>query len=201
MPAIVEIELRDRGDTRRIVFTGDLGRRGLPLLRDPKLVPGCDILITESTCGDRSHPTEDDLKKQLLQTICEAAAVDGKVTILAFSLGRTQQVVYFLNTLANDGQLPQMPIFVDSPLSRRITSVYRHHRHVLDAEVPPLLVDDSDPFGFRGLTYITSRQESIALNHRTGPFVVISANSMCESGRVLHHLRHLVTNPKTRLSS
>jgi metallo-beta-lactamase family protein len=114
------------------------------------------------------------------------------VIIPAFSLGRTQQVIYFLNQLTNEGKLPLLPIYVDSPLSARITSVYRRHLDIMDADVQKLLTKDDDAFGFPALSHIQSHQESMELNRRKGPFVVIAASGMCENGRVLHHLKHSV---------
>lgn len=192
--AICEMEIHDRGEVRRVVFTGDLGRRGLPLLRDPRPVAGCDILITESTYGNRIHPPTEDVKQELLRIIHETVVVEGKVVIPAFSLGRTQHVVYYLNELSNEGKLPLVPIFVDSPLSRRLTSVYRRHHDVMDADVQELLEGDRDPFGFQGLTYIATPKESKELNRRKGPFVVISASGMCENGRIVHHLKNSVSD-------
>jgi len=192
--AITELEVEEHGEVRRIVFTGDLGRRGLPVLRDPEIVDGCDVLITESTYGDRVHSSADDLKLELERILREASIVGGRVIIPAFSLGRTQHLVYFLNELSNAGRLPNIPVFVDSPLARRVTSVYRDHREIMDDEVQELLRRDADPFGFPGLTYVGRQQESIDLNQRDGPLVIISASGMCESGRVVHHLRHAVSN-------
>ena len=193
--AITELEFQERGETRRLVFTGDLGRRELPLLRDPELVPGCDILISESTYGNRVHPPVSDIKTELLRIIQRAASVGGRVVIPAFSLGRTQQLVYFLNELSNVGQFPNVPVFVDSPLSNRLTAIYRRHLDLFDSEAQQTLKVDRDPFGFHGLTYVATQEESIDLNHRPGSFVVIAASGMCESGRVLHHLKHSVENP------
>jgi metallo-beta-lactamase family protein len=192
--AITEMRVRDAGDDRRLVYTGDLGRRGLPLLRDPETVGGCDVLICESTYGNRIHSPPPDLRAHLLRIIQEAAAVGGKVIIPAFSLGRTQQVVYFLNELTNEGLLPEIPVYVDSPLSHRLTAVYRRHHDIMDDNVQAMLKDDGDPFGFRGLTYIESQRESVALNRQPGPFVVISASGMCENGRIRHHLKHAVSD-------
>lgn len=197
--AICELEFKERARTRRLVFTGDLGRRNLPLLHDPQPVDGCDILISESTYGNRVHPPAADLKQELLRVITEAVNVGGKVIIPAFSLGRTQRVVYFLNELTNEGLLPEVPVFVDSPLSRRLTSVYRRHSDQLDVEVRSTLLTDTDVFGFHGLTYIATRDESIALNHREGPFVVIAASGMCENGRVVHHLKNSVEDENNRI--
>ena len=197
--AITELEVEDRGERRRLVFTGDLGRRGLPLLRDPQTVSGCDILITESTYGDRCHKPIHKTKDELLRVVREASAVEGRIIIPAFSLGRTQQLVYFLNELHDEQRLPAIPVFVDSPLSRRLTSVYRHHLQIADANAHNVLLSDSDPLDRPNITYVATRQESQALNHRKGPFVVISASGMCESGRVLHHLMHAVEDAKNTI--
>jgi metallo-beta-lactamase family protein len=198
--AIVELRIEDGGDQRHVVFTGDLGRRGLPLLHDPTPVIGCDILISESTYGNRVHPPPEDLKQALAMILLDAYAVGGRIVIPAFSLGRTQQVVYFLNQLANEGRLPDMPVFVDSPLSTRLTDVYRRHQHILDDEAQRILENDDDLFTFPGLTYVRSQQESIALNRRKGSFVVISASGMCENGRVRHHLKHAVPHEQNTIA-
>ena len=188
--AIVELEIKDQGSFRRLVFTGDLGRRDMPLLNDPQTVDGCDILITESTYGNRIHPPADDIKAGLVRILAEAKKLGGRVVIPAFSLGRTQQVVYYLNELFNAGTLPRIPIFVDSPLSYRITKVFRQHFEAMDQDVADTVGKDKDPFGFESLVYVTTPEESKALNDREGAFVVISASGMCEGGRVVHHIKH-----------
>jgi metallo-beta-lactamase family protein len=193
--AISEIEIREAGHWKRVVFTGDLGRRGLPLLNDPVQVGGCDVLITESTYGNRLHPPADDIKSHLKRILIDAARNHSRVVIPAFSLGRTQTLVYFLNELSNAGELPPIPVFVDSPLSKAITSVYRQHSNVMDADFARVLQSDKDPFLFPGLKYIATQQESMSLNRRKGAFVVIAASGMCEAGRVVHHLRHAIENP------
>ena len=194
--AITEIEAVEKGETRRIVFTGDLGRRGLPLLADPEIVAGCDVLITESTYANKVHPPVGDIKGELERILREAVAVGGRVIIPAFSLGRTQNIVYLLNDLANEGRLPAIPMFVDSPLSKRITQAYRRHGDVMDSDVQKLLGTDADPFSFKGLKYVESTDESIALNRREGAFLVIASSGMCESGRVVHHLKHSISQPE-----
>lgn len=194
--AITELEVVENGARRRIVFTGDLGRRGLPLLKDPEPVEGCDVLITESTYAGKVHPSAGDIKNELARILREAYALGGRVVIPAFSLGRTQNIVYFLNELSNDKQLPPIPIFVDSPLSRRITQVYRQHLNIMDEEVQHTLRNDTDPFGFKGLTYVETQDESMALNRREGSFLVIASSGMCESGRVVHHLKHAISSPQ-----
>ena len=194
--AITEMEFREKADIRRVVFTGDLGRRNLPVLRDPELVDDCEILITESTYANRIHPDPGDLKAALLRIILEAQTTGGKVIIPAFALGRTQNVVYFLNELYNSGELPQIPFYVDSPLSRKLTAVHSEHVDILDGDVQQMLHRDEDPFMFPGLRYIADQQESMALNRQPGPMVIIASSGMCESGRVVHHLKHAVSDPK-----
>jgi metallo-beta-lactamase family protein len=195
--AIVEMEIRERGTWRRVVFTGDLGRRNIPLLRDPQLVDGCDVLITESTYGSRIHPAPSDLKAALLKILQRAVERQGKVIIPAFSLGRTQTITYFLNQLHNDGLLPpSLQVFVDSPLSKELTAVHRRHTKDMDTELLGVMRSDPDPFSFGGLTYVSTQQESMALNRRPGPFVIIAASGMCENGRVVHHLKHSVDDDR-----
>ena len=190
--AITELEIQDGNELKRVVFSGDLGRRGLPILRDPEPVAGCDVLITESTYGNRVHRPVGDLSEDLRRIVHEAAVVEGKVIIPAFSLGRTQHVLYLLNDLFNSGRLDRLPVFVDSPLARRLTSVFRDHLEIMDDEVQELLRTDRDPFGFPGMEFVGSHRDSMALNRRRGPFVVIAASGMCENGRVVHHLKHAV---------
>jgi metallo-beta-lactamase family protein len=197
--AITELHIRDAGEIKRLVFTGDIGRRNMPLLHDPQPVGGCDVLITESTYGNRVHPEADDIKTALVRIFREAIKLGGKVVIPSFALGRTQQLVYFLNELFNEGTLPHIPIFVDSPLANRITRVFRGHMNVLDHEVAATLQKDRDPFGFECLTYIATHDESMLLNKREGSFVVISASGMCESGRIVHHLKHSVSDERNTI--
>jgi len=193
--AIVELDLNDASERRRILFTGDLGRREMPLLKDPTVpVDGADVVICESTYGNRLHSSPQDLRAILLNVLQEAQLKEGRVIIPAFALGRTQQITYYLNSLFNEHQLPRIPIFVDSPLASKLTQVFRQHVHELDDDLQQVIRTDPDPFGFEHLQYISNHQESMALNKRKGAFVVISASGMCESGRVVHHLKHAVSD-------
>jgi metallo-beta-lactamase family protein len=198
--AVTELDLKDRRDVRRVVFTGDLGRRGLPLLRDPQPVEGCDILITESTYGGAIHAPAENLKERLLAIIKRAEESEGKVIIPAFSLGRTQQVIYFLRELFHAGRLPRIPVYVDSPLANRVTEIYERHHELLDAAAVRALRNDRELFDFPMLTYIQSQKESVQLNHHGGAFVVIAASGMCESGRIRHHLKHAVEDPRNTIA-
>jgi metallo-beta-lactamase family protein len=181
------------------VFTGDLGRRRLPILRDPMTVRDVNILISESTYGDHVHEDVDSLQGELLAILQKVVQRRGKVIIPAFALGRTQNVVYYLNQLFQQGKLPRVPIYVDSPLSMKLTDVYRNHEECFDADTWRILRDDADVFGFFGLTYVSSSEESKKLNRADGPYVVIASSGMCEAGRVLHHLRYSVEDPRNAI--
>lgn len=178
--AITELQVRDRGEGRTIVFSGDLGRRDMPLLVDPEPIEGCDVLICESTYGNRNHMPSSDLKAELARIIRDASKVGGRVIIPAFSLGRTQQVVYYLNELFNEGALAPIPVFVDSPLATRVTRVFRRYDHTMNEDVRDTLQYDDDIFAFDGLTYVGSQDESRAINKLEGSCVIISAGGMCE---------------------
>ena len=155
------------------------------------------MLITESTYANAIHPPPEDLKASLLKIIERADETGGKVIIPAFSLGRTQQVLYFLHEMAQTGKLPRMPVFVDSPLANRVTEVFSRHRELFDPAAlrtlrQGVLRQDGDLFHFPMLHYIETPQQSMELNRREGPFVVIAGSGMCESGRVRHHLKHAI---------
>ena len=193
--AIVELAVGKVPNSTRIVFTGDLGRRGMPLLRDPQPVPGCDVLISECTYGTRVHPPPADLATDLLRMVMRAVNNGGRVVIPAFSLGRTQQVVYYLNELFEADVLPRIPVYVDSPLASRLTNVYRDHQDLLDAQAQRALLLDDDLFDFEGLLYTPKRHDSIAINEVGPPFVVIAASGMCDNGRIRHHLKRALPSP------
>ena len=193
--AATVFEVQEGKRTVRIGFTGDLGRPRHPILRDPQPLPQVDYLITESTYGDRVHEATECLKTRLLNVVQETFDRGGRLIIPAFSVGRTQNLVYYLAELFNEGALPRVKIFVDSPMAIDATHAYRAHQECYDAETRQLLEEGVSPFGFDYLTYTRSAEESKALNEVKGPCVVISASGMCEGGRVLHHLKHGVGNP------
>jgi metallo-beta-lactamase family protein len=196
--AITQIDIEQLGQAAptRLVFTGDLGRRKLPILRDPMTVKDVHILISESTYGDRIHDQVSETRDELKAIIAKVIERRGKIIVPAFALGRTQNIVYYLNRLFLDGKLPRVPIYVDSPLSVKVTDVYRDHPECYDTDTGRLLRDDPDVFGFFGLTYISAAEESKRLNRLDGPYVVIASSGMCEAGRVLHHLRYSVSDPR-----
>ena len=175
---------------RTLTFTGDRGRPGLPILRDPEPLPPADLVVTESTYGGHTHDTVEETAAQLGEVVRRTAARGGKVVIPAFSVGRTQTVVYFLHQLMTAGQLPAVPIFVDSPMAVKATEVFKAHPECFDAETVQLLATNPEVFGEGRVRYVEKVHESIALNHQTEPSIIISASGMCEAGRVLHHLKH-----------
>jgi len=198
--SVIELDLEDDRERRRVVFTGDLGRRNMPLLRDPSLpTAGADVLICESTYGNRLHSAPQDIREILLNVLREAQLQGGRVIIPAFALGRTQQITYYLNGLFNERLLPRIPIYVDSPLASKLTQIFRRYAQDLDDDLQDVLRSDPDPFGFEHLEYVPNHAESIALNKRKGAFVVIAASGMCESGRVVHHLKHAISDPKNTI--
>ena len=197
--AICELDLLEYGNWKRIVFTGDLGRRDKPLLFDPETVGRCDVVITESTYGNRLHPDAGDVKSELQRVVCDTVSRGGRVVIPAFSLGRTQLIVYLLNELRNENSLCRVPVYIDSPLATRLTEIYRDHQQEMDDDVRDTLKFDDDIFDFDGLTYIRSRHESMALNRSDVPFVVISASGMCENGRVVHHIKHAIADERNTI--
>jgi metallo-beta-lactamase family protein len=187
------------GGARRLTFTGDLGRPGLPILRDPAPVPPCDLLLSESTYGGHTHEPVDETAERLGEVVRQTAARGGKLLIPAFSVGRTQTVVYFLHQLMRAGALPDLPIYVDSPMAVRATEVFRAHPECFDEPTRRLLEADPDLFGERRITYVDKVHDSIALNDRPEPSVIISASGMCEAGRILHHLKHHIEDPRSTI--
>jgi len=192
--AVTTLQISENGSKKRITFTGDLGRKRMPILKDPTPVKETDYLITESTYGDRLHDKEEDVKAHLARLITNIASSGGKLIIPAFSVGRTQTIVYFLNQLYNEKRISEIPVFVDSPLSTHATEVYNNHEDCFDVETMQMMMQGTDPFTFRTLHYIRDVEESKKLNSMNGPMVVISASGMCESGRILHHLANNIEN-------
>ena len=176
----------------RLAFSGDVGRPGLPIIRDPEQLPPVDYLILESTYGGRKHPQTSEAIGQLEAVVKRTVARGGRLIVPAFAVGRTQQLVLMLHQLMNENRIPPVPMFVDSPLAVNVTEVFRAHPECFDTEIYEHLKSGEDPFGFNRLTYIRDVNESKKLNTRKGPFIVISASGMCEAGRILHHLRNNV---------
>ena len=196
--AIVLLEVEEGQRRMRLLFSGDLGRQDMPILRDPAPAPVADVLLIESTYGDRFHQPHEEAEGRLHRLIDETCAHGGKVVIPAFTVGRTQEIVYSLHRLASANELPRVPIYVDSPLAVNVTEVFRLHPECYDEEVREFMSRDRhrDPFGFERLRYIRNVEDSKELNDLEGPAVIISASGMCEAGRIQHHLKHTISDPR-----
>ncbi len=181
---------------RTLTFSGDLGRRGLPLLKEAAPIPPADLLVCESTYGNRLHVPIDETVEKLYATVRETVARGGKVLIPAFSLGRTQLVVHFLQKGLREGKVPEVPIFVDSPLAADIADVYRAHPNCLNPEVARAVAEGHGILGGDGVTYVREFEESMRLTTRPGPCVVIASSGMCDAGRILTHLKQHVDDPR-----
>jgi metallo-beta-lactamase family protein len=180
----------------RLTFSGDIGRPNTPIIRDPEPPEPTDYLILESTYGGRFHKSNIHVTEKLAAIMNRTAARGGRIIVPAFAVGRTQQLVFLLHQLSQAGRIPNIPIFVDSPLAVNVTDVYRNHPECFDEETRQYLTNHEDPFGFRRLEYIRDAEESKKLNDLHGPFLVISASGMCEQGRILHHLRNNLEDPR-----
>ncbi|MFP4355676.1 MAG: MBL fold metallo-hydrolase RNA specificity domain-containing protein [Phycisphaerae bacterium] len=193
----LEGEAVDGGEPIGILYTGDLGRFKMPILRDPTCpMPEVDYLITESTYANRKHDNPTDMQQRLAKIISETVKAGGKTIIPAFSVGRTQNVVYYLARAIHEGQMPKLPIYVDSPLSTRATEVFKKHPECYDKEAHDFWWADGDIFGTGLVQYITDVDSSKRLNSITEPCVIISASGMCEAGRILHHLKNNIEDEK-----
>jgi metallo-beta-lactamase family protein len=193
----ISLEIVENGRTIRCGFTGDLGRPDMPILRDPNFLRDLDILIIETTYGNRRHTSIADVEEEIVRIIRSVSSTGGKVIIPAFAVGRTQQLVYLFHKLFNENRIPEIPIFVDSPLACEATCIFRNHPECFDRETNrTFLADKEDPFGFGRLKYISDTTESKNLNGLTYPHIIISSSGMAEGGRILHHLRNGIENPK-----
>ncbi|MCC7342407.1 MAG: MBL fold metallo-hydrolase [Bryobacterales bacterium] len=179
-----------------LVFSGDVGRPNLPIIRDPEALPPADYLIMESTYGARLHKPIGLVKGRLAEIVNKTVQRGGKLIVPAFAVGRTQQLVLLLHQLMNEKLIPDIQVFVDSPLAVNVTATFRKHEDLYDHEARAFLMDGLEPFGFHRLRYVREVSESKALNDIHYPHVVISASGMCEAGRILHHLRNNVGDPR-----
>ncbi len=196
--ASVSLRIRESSGTKTLGFTGDIGRPDRPILRDPRQLPPVDYLICESTYGDKEHeskPKQSEMFLKILKQTCVEQR--GKLIIPAFSIGRTQELVYMMDQMANQGILPRVPVFVDSPLAVNATEIYGAHPECFDNELHEYMLTDEDPFGFNSLHYVRSVEKSKELNVSKEPMVIISASGMMNAGRIRHHLFHNLEDPKS----
>lgn len=196
--AMVKLEIEDH-ETKEIytlIFSGDIGRYDRPILGDPTTFKEADILIMESTYGNRDHEAAAPDNQKLADVVNQTTQRGGKIVVPAFAIGRTQELVYRLHELMQAGEIPHIPVYVDSPLAINATGIYRLHPEAYDAEMAELLLQGQDPFAFDTMHYTTTVQQSKALNDSPQSAVIISASGMAEAGRILHHLAHTVEDKK-----
>lgn len=198
--ATVVLSEASKGRTTTLGFTGDLGHDNLPIVRDPEFMGDVDWLICESTYGGKKHDSPDDRDERIRADIARVVERGGKVIMPAFSVGRTQNIVFTLHKLRDLGRLPDIPVFVDSPLAVNATEIFRRHPETFDAEISGHLERNHDPFGFARLRYIRDVAESKKLNDIAGPCLIISASGMCEAGRILHHLANNIGDPRNMVA-
>lgn len=198
--ASVSLEIEEKGRKIRFWFSGDIGRYNLPLLRDPVLPTHADYMIMESTYGDKSHSNPELAFLEFRDVVKRTLERGGKLIVPAFAVGRTQELVYDLNQMMFDGDVPRAPVYVDSPLAVNATDVFKRHLECFDDETRKFVEEARHPaLDFKMLTYIRSVDESKALNERTDPMIIISASGMAENGRILHHIKNNIENPKNTI--
>jgi len=190
--AQIELNVRENGRTIRLVYTGDLGRKGLPILRDPHVPHDVTYFIVESTYGNRVHDSYENAEQKLAEIVNRAVRARSKIVVPAFSVGRTQEVLYSLARLVESGAIPKVPVYVDSPLSVNATEIFRAHPECFDEETRELVQANKSPLGMGHVTYTRNVEESKELNELGGPMIIVSASGMCEAGRILHHLKNTI---------
>ena len=194
--AICVLDVEEGGKTKRLVFTGDLGRHHIPILRDPEVAPHAQLLVIESTYGDRLHAPIEQMHEDLATVVNRVYQRGGKVVIPSFALERAQEVVYALKELRAQKKIPHLPVYVDSPLTVKITDVFKRHPDCYDAAARHLLETSGSPFDFDDLRYVSDKEDSKSLDASAEPSIIISASGMCEGGRVVHHLKATIESEK-----
>jgi metallo-beta-lactamase family protein len=196
--ASVILDYDEGGRCKRLVFSGDIGRRGLPIIRDPEPPEAADVVIMESTYGDREHLAYESARGALARVVRETAARGGRILIPAFAVGRVQEIIYDLHVLSLAGEIPAIPIYIDSPLAIEATAVFETHPEIFDRS-EDVVQQVQKLFRFQHAHYTREAHESKALNSRTGPMVVIAPSGMAEAGRILHHLKIGASNPRNTI--
>lgn len=207
--SIIEVWAKENGETKKAVFTGDLGNNDIPLLASPTMIESADYLIMESTYGSRLHMRNDDKAEMFLNVVSETLDKGGTVVIPSFAVGRTQEIVYELNKLKDQRddeefkkkyeKLMKIPVFVDSPLAISATEIFRENADLFDDDVKEAMAKGDNPLEFRGLQFTRTAEESKSLNERNESSIIISASGMCEVGRIKHHLKHNLWNPNSTI--
>jgi metallo-beta-lactamase family protein len=193
--SIVELWMQDMGEEVKIVFSGDLGKQNQLIVKDPQKISTADYLFIESTYGNRLHRSFEDSKKELLEAIEHAVSRGEKVIIPAFALERTQEILYLLGEFHRSGTLPDVPVYLDSPLAIKATEIFRKHKKYYDEEARAIVDQGFDPFDMPNLHFTPTTSESMAINEKPGPAIIVAASGMCTAGRIKHHLKHNLWRP------
>jgi metallo-beta-lactamase family protein len=193
--AIVEMRVTDGDETRMIVFSGDLGRDDSPILRDPTPITSADAVVVESTYGNREHAAHDEAIEELVAAIAEVSDDEGVLLVPAFAIGRTQEVVWVLDHLVREGRIPRVPLFLDSPMASRASTVYFDHPEVYDEETKRLLDSGDSPLKYPGQEFTDSVEDSKAIRTAKRPFMVVASSGMLTGGRIMHHLKDFLPDP------
>ena len=197
--AIIELHVSDGAESRTIVFSGDLGRNDSPILRDPTPIAHADHVVVESTYGNREHAPHDEAIEELVAAISEVAHDEGVLLMPAFAIGRTQEVIWVLDDLVRSGRIPRVPLYLDSPMASRATEVYDDHPEVYDSETGALLRSGDSPLKYPGQQFTDSVEESKAIRHANRPIMVVASSGMLTGGRIMHHLKDFLPDPKCTL--
>ena len=195
--SIIKVTVKFDGETRTILFTGDLGRIGKPILKDPAVFEEADYVFVESTYGDRIHTSVEDTKEQLCEAVNKTYADGGNIIVPSFSIERAQEVMYYMNELLMEDRVPNVMTFLDSPMAVRVTEVFKKHPELYDAEMAQLMAQNESPFTYSGLKLVQSTRESKSINHIKGTIMVIAGSGMCTGGRVKHHLVNNIARPES----
>lgn len=197
--ALSVFDISENGKNTRLAYIVDLGRKNMPILKDPEKIKDIDYMIIESTYGNRLHDDLPCTDEKLAKVVNDTISKGGKIIVPAFSLDRTQDIVYCLNRLQDARKIPRIKVFVDSPLSVNVTEIFKLHPECFDRETNQIIASNENPFGLKDIRYITDVEESKKLNHLNEPAIIISASGMCESGRILHHLKNNIEDPKNTI--
>jgi metallo-beta-lactamase family protein len=197
--ALSVFDISENGKNTRLAYIVDLGRKNMPILKDPEKIKDIDYMIIESTYGNRLHDDLPCTDEKLAKVVNDTISKGGKIIVPAFSLDRTQDIVYCLNRLQDAKKIPRIKVFVDSPLSVNVTEIFKLHPECFDKETNQIIALNENPFGLKDIRYITDVEESKKLNRLNEPAIIISASGMCESGRILHHLKNNIEDPKNTI--
>ena len=197
--AMIAIDVRADGESRRIIFSGDIGRWDMPILRDPSTFDNADYIVMESTYGNRTHGAVADIENELKEVIDQTIEARGNIIVPSFAIERAQEVLYHMNNLLAEKRIPNVMVFLDSPMALKVTDVFRHHPELFDEETRELLASHTSPFDFPSLVPVESTDHSKALNYLGGTGMIVAGSGMCTGGRVKHHLVNNINRPESTI--